>query len=127
MKVEKSVMVDRDFFEIKRVFWLARKAEEYKSSIRWCKHNSICNGKSILGLVTFFLTLKKEDVLLLAIEGEDAPELMQLILSSIESACNPEIDYWEETAIEELKLAVDTRVKSKLDLRQIAKSYIKIC
>ncbi|OYD06680.1 hypothetical protein CHM34_15365 [Paludifilum halophilum] len=58
-------------FSLRDMVELSNVIGSLEKDIYFCRHSLVCNGKSMLGLVTFFSHLKKGDTFILKVEGED--------------------------------------------------------
>lgn len=126
MKMEKTFELSTGI-TLRKVMELVTFTEKFQSEIFFQKNNQKCNGKSILGLMSFLLVTKPGDTYNIVAEGKDADEAITritLLLKQLHS--NGVLSYWEEEGLETVQQAMNesiTRWNPKV--RQVAKSYLK--
>lgn len=110
---------------VRKVIELCAMNEIFDSEILLEKERHLCNGKSILGLMSFLLVTKPGDSFKVIIKGHDAEEVVahwEYFFSNIHEI-SP-LNYWDEQGAQNVQEAMnDTISMWNPNVRSIAKSY----
>jgi phosphotransferase system HPr-like phosphotransfer protein len=128
LKKEYYLIIPKSF-TVCQAFDVVKIANMFKSSVRFYKDELSADGKDITSVMLLFLTLKKNDLLSLEIDGLDRELLSDEITAYMmdSSKVESELDCWQQEALYQLTEEVKAmKTVSLSDLRCIAKSYLKI-
>ncbi|MBS4210246.1 HPr family phosphocarrier protein [Bacillus sp. FJAT-50079] len=64
---------------LEKVYQLFNKVKSYQSNLFLCKNGLFTKGKTLVSLVSFFLTLRKGDSFVLILEGIDADQAVEVL------------------------------------------------
>ncbi|RBW68423.1 HPr family phosphocarrier protein [Bacillus taeanensis] len=128
MKKEYYLIVPNSF-TVCQAFDVVKIANTFKSRVMFYKDEVSADGKDISSMVLLFLTLKKDDSLLLVVEGPDSDRLWARLTEYMMYASKNEneLDCWQQEALDQLaKELKEMKTACVSDLRIMAKSYLKI-
>jgi|GEM_PF-5676587 len=115
-----------DHFLLKNIVELSKLTMSMKSNIYFHRDQITCNGKSLLGLMSFFMPLKTGDSFILSVDGVDAEQAVEQIEQLFFSTKKVELDFWEQEGLEATMRASERyNFKWTPYVRLVAKKYLK--
>ncbi|OLO40698.1 hypothetical protein BTR23_04270 [Alkalihalophilus pseudofirmus] len=126
MKIEKQLDFPRGF-TVRKVIELVTINERFASKIYFKTESHQCNGKSLLGLMSFMLMTTIGEEYTLSVEGEDAEQVVQFWNYFVNKLHEKiPLSYWEEEGAETVQEAMCHSMSVlNSSVRSVAKSYLK--
>ncbi|MFD2704980.1 HPr family phosphocarrier protein [Salibacterium lacus] len=113
---------------VQKVMELVHHLELYESDVFFEKKQSSANGKSMLGMMSVFTTIRIGDKIHVRAKGTDASSLLSSVHSFLEDAqaAQETLGYWEEEGVESVEKAMTASLHNWTpEVRNVAKSYLK--
>ncbi|SFL56779.1 HPr family phosphocarrier protein [Salibacterium qingdaonense] len=113
---------------VQKVMELVHHLERYDSDVFFEKKQTSANGKSMLGMMSVFTTIRIGDKVHVRARGTDASTLISSVHSFLEDAEAAEetFGYWEEEGMETVEKAMTASLHNWTpEVRNVAKSYLK--
>ncbi|MCS1350004.1 HPr family phosphocarrier protein [Mechercharimyces sp. CAU 1602] len=116
----------RSPMQMTHLLYLSQKLVQVESDIQFVKEGVTCNGKSILGVISFFLSMKKGELFTLLVEGSDAGAVCNQLEEWFAQRQEAEPDQWEQEGTEQvLEAWREAGSKWTPSVRMVAKSYFR--
>ncbi|MFB4164670.1 HPr family phosphocarrier protein [Alteribacillus sp. JSM 102045] len=113
---------------VHKVLELVHLLEHYESDVFMEKKNKAANGKSVLGMMSVFTTIRIGDKVHMRVKGEDSDKVCSAVHAFLQDAGAEEevLGYWEEEGVETVEKAMTASLNHwSPDVRHVAKSYLK--
>ncbi|WP_209123667.1 HPr family phosphocarrier protein [Alkalihalobacillus sp. BA299] len=126
MKVEKEMIFPKGF-TVRKVIELVTVNERFASKIYYHTESHECNGKSLLGLMSFMLMTRIGETYTISAEGDDSDAVLSFWYSFV-NQLHEEIplSYWEEEGAETVQEAMCHSISFwNSSVRSVAQSYLK--
>ncbi|MDE5413173.1 HPr family phosphocarrier protein [Alkalihalobacterium chitinilyticum] len=126
MKLEKELIFPKGF-TVRKVIELVTANERFASKIYFQTKSHQCNGKSMLGLMSFMLMTTIGESYIISVEGEDAEKVIQFWNKFVrEIHENTTLSYWEEEGAQTVQEAMCQSISFwNSSVRSVAQSYLK--
>ncbi|MFZ4450329.1 HPr family phosphocarrier protein [Salibacterium aidingense] len=113
---------------VQKIIEFVHLLEHYDSDVFFEKKHAAANGKSTLGMMSVFTTIRIGDNVHMRVKGEDASSLRSAVRTFLDDVEREEeqLGYWEEEGAETVEQAMTASLNSWTpDVRHVAKSYLK--
>lgn len=126
MKIEKELIFPKGF-TVRKVIELVTANERFASKIYFQTKSHQCNGKSMLGLMSFMLMTKIGESYMISVEGEDVEKVLQFWEKFVnEIHGETTLSYWEEAGAENVQEAMCHSISLwNSSVCSVAQSYLK--
>ncbi|SDG92370.1 Phosphotransferase system, HPr [Alteribacillus persepolensis] len=113
---------------VHKVLELVHLLEIYKSDVFVEKKQVMASGKSVLGMMSVFTTIRIGDEITMWAKGEDAAQVCAAVRTFLEDyhTMDTELGFWEEEGVETVEKAMTGSLNQwSPNIRHVAKSYLK--
>ncbi|RSL31066.1 HPr family phosphocarrier protein [Salibacterium salarium] len=113
---------------VQKVIELVHLLEHYESDVFFEKKQAAANGKSVLGMMSVFTTVRIGDKIHMRVKGDDADSMRSAVGHFLQNSQTEDetLGYWEQEGIETVEKAMTASLNSWTpDVRNVAKSYLK--
>ncbi|WP_216828164.1 HPr family phosphocarrier protein [Alkalihalobacterium elongatum] len=126
MKIEKGLTFPKGL-TVRKVIELVTINERFNSKIYFQTACHQCNGKSMLGLMSFMMMTRIGEQYKIFIEGEDANKVLQFWESFVEQLHEKvQLSYWEEEGAETVQKEMCNSMSFwNPSVRSVAQSYFR--
>lgn len=129
MEKKRVFYIPEGGFNVQKILEFAQLNSSFEGEVYVKKDNKMINAKSILGILSLFISLKMGEGFMVIVKGEDAEYTIQQITNFIEEqkqiTAASKLSLWDQEGIENVNMALkESQSRWTSVVQNVAKSYL---